>query len=127
MSSPLPKPISPLARPQSLHVVGEQQQTKENGGVEWQRKIGPLHDLHVLPNGNVLICETSKGQFFEVTRRKQVVWEYINPFYVYNPRLGGRMNMVFRCHRYGPNYAGLNGRDLDPARYANLNRLYEGL
>ncbi len=81
----------------------------------------------VLPNGNVLICETAKGQFFEVNRRKQVVWEYINPFYVYNPRLGGRMNMVFRAHRYGPNFSGLDGRDLDPQRYANLNRLYQGL
>jgi hypothetical protein len=80
--------------------------------------------VDALPNGNLLICETAKGHFFEVTRRKQVVWEYINPFYVYNPRLGGRMNMVFRCHRYGPNYAGLEGRELDPDRYGNLNRLY---
>ncbi|HKI73087.1 MAG TPA: aryl-sulfate sulfotransferase [Pseudomonadales bacterium] len=79
----------------------------------------------VLPNNNVLICETSKGQFFEVTRDKKVVWEYINPMFVTNPRLGGgRMNMVFRAHRYGPDFPGLAGRDLDPARHANLNRLY---
>ena len=78
----------------------------------------------VLPNGNVLICETAKGQFFEVTRDKKVVWEYINPIFVNNPRLGGRMNMVFRCHRYGLHHPALAGRDLDPARYANMNRLY---
>ncbi len=78
----------------------------------------------VLPNNNVLICETSKGQFFEVTRDKKVVWEYINPIFINNPRLGGRMNMVFRAHRYGPNYPGLKDRDLDPQRFANLNRLY---
>ena len=78
----------------------------------------------VLPNNNVLICETSKGQFFEVTRDKKVVWEYINPMFINNPRLGGRMNMVFRAHRYGPNYPGLKDRDLDPNRLANLNRLY---
>ncbi len=77
-----------------------------------------------LPNGNMLICETSKGQFFEVTRSKQVVWEYINPFFMANPRLGGRMNLVFRAHRYGPDHPGLTGRDLDPGRFANLNRLY---
>lgn len=77
-----------------------------------------------LPNGNMLICETSKGQFFEVTRDKKVVWEYINPFFVSNPRLGGRMNLVFRCHRYGHDDPALAGKDLDPARYANLNRLY---
>ncbi len=78
----------------------------------------------VLPNNNVLICETSKGQFFEVTRDKKVVWEYINPMFITNPRLGGRMNMVFRAHRYGPSYPGLKDRDLDPSRLANLNRLY---
>ncbi len=76
-----------------------------------------------LPNDNILICETSKGQFFEVTRSKKVVWEYINPFFVSNHRLGGRINMVFRVHRYGFNHSALAGRDLDPARYANLNRL----
>lgn len=78
----------------------------------------------VLPNNNVLICETSKGQFFEVTRDKKVVWEYINPMFVDNPRLGGRMNLVYRCHRYGPDHPALGDRDLDPARYANLNRLH---
>ena len=82
--------------------------------------------VDVLPNGNVLICETAKGQFFEVTRSKKVVWEYINPFYVANPRLGGRVNMVFRAHRYGVDHPALADRDLDPARFANLNRLYTG-
>ena len=80
--------------------------------------------VDVLPNNNVLICETAKGQFFEVTRDKKVVWEYINPFFVSNPRLGGRMNLVFRCHRYGAHHPALEGKDLDPGRYANLNRLY---
>ena len=32
-----------------------------------------------LPNGNMLVCETAKGQFFEVTRDKKVVWEYYHP------------------------------------------------
>ena len=77
--------------------------------------------MTVLPNGNVLICETAKGQFFEVTRDKGVVWEYINPFFRDNPRLGDRMN---KAHRYGPDHPALEGRDLDPAQYANLNRLY---
>jgi hypothetical protein len=80
--------------------------------------------VDALPNGNMLICETAKGQFFEVTRNKQVVWEYINPFFISNPRLGGRINMVFRAHRYGVNHPALKGRELDPKRHANLNRLY---
>ncbi|MBV1879758.1 MAG: aryl-sulfate sulfotransferase [Pseudomonadales bacterium] len=77
-----------------------------------------------LPNGNTLICETAKGHLFEVTPDKKVVWEYINPFFVTNPRLGGRINMVFRTHRYGAEHAALVDKDLDPARHKNLNRLY---
>jgi len=76
-----------------------------------------------LPNGNYLICETAKGQMFEVTRDKKVVWEYISPFYYGNPRLGGRMNATFRAHRYAVDFPGLHGKDLDPKRFGNLNRL----
>jgi hypothetical protein len=35
-------------------------------------------------------------------------------------------NSVFRAHRYGPDHPALQDKDLDPARYANLNRLYAG-
>ncbi len=77
-----------------------------------------------LPNGNTLICESSVGRFFEVTPRCEIVWEYVNPFYSHNPRLGGKINIVFRAHRYGPEHPGLDGRDLDPARHARLNSLF---
>ena len=80
-----------------------------------------------LPNGNTLICEGAAGRFFEVTARGEIVWEYINPFPVYGRRTGREKqensNATFRCHRYGPDHPALAGRDLDPARYANLNRL----
>ena len=82
-----------------------------------------------LPNGNTLICEGTPGRIFEVTRNKEIVWEYIYPFFA-----AGRVqtpgaqpdyvNSLFRAHRYGPDYPGLSGRDLDPDRYSNLNRLY---
>jgi hypothetical protein len=77
-----------------------------------------------LPNGNTLICDSAVGRFFEVTPHREIVWEYVNPFYVSNPRLGGKINIAFRVHRYGPEESGLANRDLDPDRYANLNRLY---
>ena len=32
-----------------------------------------------LPNDNILITESEKGRVFEVTREKDIVWEYINP------------------------------------------------
>ena len=79
------------------------------------------------PNGNTLICEGSPGRIFEVTPNKEIVWEYINPFFVTganrtNPN--DLSNAVFRAHRYGPDHPALDGKDLNPARYSNINRLY---
>ena len=80
------------------------------------------------PNGNTLICEGAPGRMFEVTPRGEVVWEYINPFPVFNDGPGGQggmelSNATFRCHRYSPDHPALAGRDLDPAQHSGLNRL----
>ena len=82
-----------------------------------------------LPNGNTLICEGAPGRIFEVTPRKEIIWEYINPVFIRgaNPARGGASaiaNSVFRAHRYGPDHPALQGKDLDPGRFANHNRLY---
>ena len=65
---------------------------------------------------------------FEVTPRGEVVWEYINPFFLYSDAAGGAggteyTNATFRCHRYNPDHPALAGRDLDPRRHAGLNRI----
>ena len=80
------------------------------------------------PNGNTLICEGAPGRMFEVTPRGEIVWEYINPFFMYSNAAGGGggmeyTNATFRCHRYGPDHPALAGRDLDAARHSGLNRL----
>ena len=36
-----------------------------------------------LPNGNTMICEGVTGRLFEVTADHEIVWEYINPDYLY--------------------------------------------
>ena len=77
-----------------------------------------------LPNGNTLITEGNTGRIFEVTPASEVVWEYSSPFFADGQQ--GVANRVFRAHRYGPDHPALAGRDLDPSRYANLNRLYGG-
>ena len=82
-----------------------------------------------LPNGNTLICEGAPGRIFEVTPNKEIVWEYINPVFIRasNPARGNPSslaNSVFRAHRYGPEHPGLQGKNLDPGRFANLNRLF---
>jgi hypothetical protein len=33
----------------------------------------------VLPNGNILICESDGGRLVEVNRNKEIVWEFVNP------------------------------------------------
>ena len=48
----------------------------EDGKTQWERKIGPLHDLHVLANGNVLL-QDSWTHVVEVNpKSNSVVWEY---------------------------------------------------
>lgn len=48
----------------------------ESGKTEWEYRIGPLHDLHVLPGGNVLL-QPSWTEIVEVNPQDdQVVWKY---------------------------------------------------
>lgn len=65
-----------------------------------------------LPNGNTLICESTSGRIFEVTHNQEMVWEYVNPYYYEVPYLG-KTNIIFRAYRYGPEYVGLRGKNLD--------------
>jgi hypothetical protein len=96
------------------------------GKVVWEFKDeSPLHfnasfisGGQRLPNGNTLICDGAMGRFFEVTPEKELVWHYVNPFYFESkpPSVLGWNNTVFRAYRYGPDYPGLQGKNLDPER-----------
>jgi hypothetical protein len=102
----------------------------ESGSIVWEYTGTPpqqFYSSHIsgaqrLPGDNVLICEGSGGRIFEVTRRGNVVWEFINPFTIMNR--GQTSVSVFRAHRYLPDDPAIAGRDLDPGRYAALNRMY---
>ena len=76
-----------------------------------------------LASGNVLVCEGTSGRLFEVNRAGEVVWEWINPFLNTDAR-GDPTVSVYRAHRYAPDHPALADRDLDPARFGNLNRLH---
>ena len=54
-----------------------------------------------LADGNTLICESSKGKFFEVTSEKDTVWQYVNPYP--NPS----RNSVFKIRQYNADHAGI--------------------
>jgi outer membrane protein assembly factor BamB len=46
-----------------------------DGKLEWEIKVGAIHDAHILPNGNILLQQGwTKVQ--EVTPDQKVVWEY---------------------------------------------------
>ncbi len=108
-----------------------------DNSIAWEYRGDPPISFHSpnissadrLPNGNTLICEGAPGRVFEVTPLGEIVWEYVNPFFAPGGRVAGgnpgdATNAMFRAHRYGPEHPGLKGRDLDPGRLANLNRLY---
>lgn len=48
----------------------------ESGKIEWEYKIGPLHDLHLLPNGHVLFQDTWTHLIEVDPAANEVVWEY---------------------------------------------------
>lgn len=77
-----------------------------------------------LPNGNTLIDEGATGRFFEVTPNREIVWEYINPIYTGSENRFGRLNAVFRAHRYSPEYLGLKGKTFHTENEQLLNQLY---
>lgn len=48
----------------------------ETGKTEWEMKIGPLHDLHFLKNGNILL-QTNWTRIVEVEpATNRIVWQY---------------------------------------------------
>ena len=48
----------------------------ETGKTEWEHKIGPLHDLHVLPGGSVLL-QTSWTEVAEINpSNDEILWQY---------------------------------------------------
>ena len=93
-------------------VIEVSKKTKE---IVWQYTDTPLHNFFSpyisgaqrLPNGNTLITEGNYGRLFEVTPDKQIVWEYVNPYFApqqltrdQSPAVQGEQNSVFRSFRY---------------------------
>jgi hypothetical protein len=56
-----------------------------------------------LPNGNVLITESTKGRVFEVTRAGKIVWEFWNPELTQD----GVRRQIYRMQRFEPDQLGL--------------------
>jgi len=95
----------------------------ESGEIVWEYVADPPGSFYAhnisgaqrLPNGNTLICAGPLGRFFEVTPDKEVVWEFLSPFYYWRSGAGWS-RPVFRAYRYGPDHQALKGKNLDPDR-----------
>ncbi len=83
----------------------------------WEYAGNPRYTFHSpfisgaqrLPNGNTLICEGMWGRIFEVTPDKEIVWEYISPYFTNQDAEGRTHNNIFRAYRYdavGPEVQG---------------------
>ncbi|MHC4875688.1 MAG: PQQ-binding-like beta-propeller repeat protein [Planctomycetota bacterium] len=48
----------------------------QDGSVEWQMKWGGIHDIHVLPNGHIMVQEQMRKIVEIDPETKQVVWSY---------------------------------------------------
>jgi hypothetical protein len=101
---------------QTFHNVSNQIVWKYNSG----NSPASFYARHIsgaqrVPNGNTVICAGTWGQFFEVTKDGEVVWEYINPVTGSGIfKVGGAGSQSFRVHRYGPDHPALKGKDLTP-------------
>ena len=49
-----------------------------------------------LPNGNTLITEGADGRLFEITPEREIVWEYVSPYFGTNQP---GVNRVYRAYR----------------------------
>lgn len=67
-----------------------------------------------LPNGNFLICETSKGRISEVDKQSNLVWSYVNPTgdTILSQFETPSLNTLFRGEKYPLDYDGFAGKDL---------------
>jgi Arylsulfotransferase (ASST) len=80
----------------------------------------------LLPNGNWFVTSSNSGHLFEITKEGKIVWDFVNPIIMDKAHCtlsddskkvqvqdhDYYFNMIHRAYRYGPDYPGLQGRDL---------------
>jgi hypothetical protein len=77
-----------------------------------------------LPGGNTFITEGATGRLFEVTPKRETVWEWVSPFSHIDPRFGPTP-AIFRAHRYSLDDARLAGRLQGSAGLRDLHERIE--
>lgn len=91
----------------------------ETRQILWEYKSTPPHvffsnyisGAQRLASGNTLICEGTWGRIFEVNPQGEILWNYINPYFVPDDaKRGPGTNAVFRAYRYAADSAEIRGR-----------------
>ncbi len=71
-----------------------------------------------LPNGNLVLCETSKGRVSEITKTGEHLMTYINPvgniIYSQYDEIDVNANPTFRAEKYPKDHPAFDGRDMSP-------------
>jgi hypothetical protein len=85
-----------------------------------------LSSVQRLPNGNTLIGVGRRGTAFEITPTEEVVWKYTNPITADGIISQGDpapffINLFFAMKRYAPDFAGFEGKILDPIGHVEMN------
>jgi len=84
------------------------------GAIVWQYRGDPPGSFfspsrggaQPLPNGNLLVTESTKGRVFEITRAGEIVWEFWNTDF----DDAGARRTIYRMHRISPEaYGALRG------------------
>lgn len=78
-----------------------------------------LSNAQKLDNGNILICEGTSGNFFEIDENEHIVWQYISPVRngtgtIFNQNEIPVGNTSFRAHKYAKDYEAFIGRNVTP-------------
>jgi len=94
---------------------------KFNGGIDFN--AGRVSNAERQANGNTLITNGQTGYIWEVSRDKEIVWEYQNPVGSQPLEQGTIVtgNSIFRSYKYPATYPAFEGKDLTPGEPIELN------
>jgi outer membrane protein assembly factor BamB len=96
---------------------GELALVSSDGAIEWSMPWGGIHDIHLLPSGNIMVQEKMRAVVEIDPKTKEVVWRYDSA------ESGGNAGRRVEVHAFQPLE---NGRimiaESGPARIIEVNR-----
>jgi hypothetical protein len=95
--------FNPITLEKVWEYKNEKERTGARGTLERKFYSRLISNAQRLPNGNTLITEGQSGRVFEVTKKLEIVWEFINPYYdgafLVGPATFLPENAVYRAYR----------------------------